>query len=376
MKLLVLAMLAVAQTPPPEQELPARRIPETNPGHQAQLLTAELQKLGDWEPQHEFIDAAVENLWSENEWTSESDLFARETLTEVAKIPPWELNRRLETIVERVSDRYDMPADKRDAFRSSIYRETFGFMLKNAPLLLEHTQEYVGMRVRGEPFTAEAIAEWTQESESLMEDWLSRSERMIETFEASIPEEHRGLLERDLESYHRRVDAIQDMRESWANGGWKPEHWGLQNDPIQLKAALSAAEATPGFSDAERAALDRTGMVPKVHFAYDPSTWEAYVRNFIALYALDPGQTTAAESILVELLTRATDHLKANMSELAVVPRVERQRHEHFAVIRGMFEELKRRLARIPTAAQKRAVANLPERQPAEQTRKLSPDPA
>ena len=359
MNLLAVITIAIAATAQAFGAEPAQaeQQPDDNSAvAEVSRLTGELKKLGEWEAQYQIIEHAMDGLWSRNNWTDETDTFARETLREVAKIPPWEFDRRIDKLVERAGDRYAVQPGDRARFKSQVYREAFGFIWNNAPVLLDQTKEYVDMRLSGEAFTPEVVAEWTAESDPLLVDWLERNDRLLEALGEVVGEGKQDLFEKDVERFRVRIKTVQEIRESWAEGGWKPEDWGLENDPIQLKG-VPGQEYGPGFSAEERAALLRLKVRPRRHFEYDPSTWEAYVRNFIALYDLDAGQATAAESILAELLARATDHLTANFVELAEVPRQYRQTHERYAVLRSMFEELRVRLARIPTDAQKRAVA-------------------
>jgi hypothetical protein len=323
---------------------------------QVARLTAELKRLGEWEDHYEIIENAIDGLWSQNQWTSEADLFARETISEVAKIPPWEFDRRIDKLVERVAERYDLSEANTARVKSMVYRESFGLIWNNAPVLFQQTREYVGQRLRGEPITPEEVARWVEESESLTEDWDQRRERLVEGLRSAVDEHHRDLFEQDLQSLRRREEAVEKLRETWARGEWKPEDWGLQNDPIQQGRAAAAGVSGPGFTPIERAAMQRSGQRPNVYYDWDPATWEAYVRTFITLYQLDPGQVTAAESILAELLGRAADYVRAHHAELTEVPRAQRGTDERYAEVRELFEELRTRLLRIPREAQIQAV--------------------
>jgi len=348
---LVVAVVAQGAGRPPERQ----RQPPDEESAVAQInrLTGELKRLGEWEAQYEIIDRAMDGLWSRNQWNSEADLYAREMIDEVARIPPWEFDRRMDTLARRIGDRYGLSPQQQDGFKSRMYRETFGLIWNHAPVLLGQMKEYVDLRVRGEPLTPEKVARWTRESGDLMADWRQRSDRLVESLGREVDDRHRARFEEDVRAFQRRMAAVEQMRSSWAEGGWKPEDWGLEYDPVQLEAELQAQ--APGFSPAERAAAERLRRPIRPHAAHDPATWEDYVRGFIALYALDAGQVAAAESILVEVLARAVDYLRYHAVELARVPRHERDAHEQYAPLRALFEELKARLAGIPTEAQKRA---------------------
>ncbi|MFH0982872.1 MAG: hypothetical protein V2A79_15225 [Planctomycetota bacterium] len=100
-------------------------------------------------------------------------------------------------------------------------------------------------------------------------------------------------------------------------------------------------------------------------------TWERYVQDFIRKYQLDPPQREAAESILREMKQRAADHRAskakdyeevrkrlnesfaagADLKKRAAASRDEKQLNKP---IDELFDELKGRLDKIPTAAQKK----------------------
>lgn len=307
-------------------------------------LGAEFKKLGDWDQQANLITQTVQDIWARNRWNGEADLFARGMVTEIARIPPWQFDRRIDRMVEMVSDRYEFSDPARARFKGSIYREMLGGVWNHAGTLFDQTSEMVGMMVRGEPFTPELVAEWTRRSTPFMEEMHQRGDQIIEDFSGLIDERHRAQFQHDLESFHRRMAYMDRQREAWAQGKWKPEDWGLGNDP-----------AYRGWSDRrrERARVAKLRSLSGRAVAHDPNTWQWYVRGFIGTYRLDPGQTAAAESILTELVGRATDYIRPRAQQLAKVARLERATDEAYAPIRALFEELKTRLDRIPTVGQR-----------------------
>jgi len=327
------------------EQAPASPDPEAAPLDQ---LTTEFKKLGDWEEQYQIIDRSMQSFWTRNGWNSESDRFALDTMREVARIPPWEFTRRLDTLAARTAERYSLPPKEAARLKARLYGESFGFVWSNAGVLIRQTRESIGARVRGEPYTPDQIARWTEESGPLMEDMRRRVEGLAEDFAGSIDEEHRHLYEADMESLDRRMKTLDDLREAWAQGKWKAEDWGLEEDPIQ-NGAFRPAE---GKQPTSAPAAPPEGREPAPD-ASDPSTWGAFVRQFIRKYHLDPGQTTAAESILVELTDRADSYLRTNPANLANPNAAGRPDRDPLAPVRAMFAELKARLERIPTAAQR-----------------------
>jgi len=310
-------------------------------------LTGEFKRLGDWEEQFRIIDRALDNIWSRNNWDSEPDVYARKTIREVASIPPWELDRRIEKLTERFAERYALSPAGRARLKAMYYRELFGFLWNNAGVLFEQIRQSVSTRLDHRPYTPEQVAEWMRQSEPMVEEMNRRMDRLIQGLGGIIDDRHRARFERDVESFRRRQDSIDELRDTWKNGGWKPADWGLENDPIQRQAGHRIVPNDAGAGGAGYSAVD-------------PATWEAYVRGFVRRYGLDRGQAAAAESILVELLARALDYLKANAEALAEIPSQKKSTHQRLAPIRAVFAELQARLERIPTEAQQRGVDSQP----------------
>ena len=326
---------------------PAQQPDEEDVAAEIERLTGEFKKLGDWEEQFRIIDRALENIWSRNSWDSESDVYARETIREVASIPPWELDRRIEKLTARFAERYELSPAGRARLKAMYYRELFGFLWNNAGVLFEQIRQSVDTRLEHQPYTPEQVAEWMRQSEPMVEEMNQRLDRLIQGLGGMIDDRNRARFERDLESFRHRQDSLDELRETWKNGGWKPADWGLENDAIQRQAGprIVPEDAGPGSAR---------------YSAVDPTTWEAYVRGFIRRYGLDRGQAAAAESILVELLARALDYLKANAEALAEIAPQEKPTHQLLAPIRAMFAELQARLERIPTEAQRRGLDSQP----------------
>ncbi|MCP4249659.1 MAG: hypothetical protein GY778_21675 [bacterium] len=337
----------------PPDEHPGKSADGAQATDQLDTLTSEFKKLGDWDDQHEFIDKATQHMWASNNWNSEADLFALETLRAVAKIPPWEFDRRIDEMSDRTARRYGLDPGPRAQLKAMIYRESIGLMFRHAPEIFEQVRESVQARNRGEPFTPEQVARWTRQSDPMMADMLERLARVSKTFGGMIDEEHRGTYDADLESLDQRMAYFQELREGWKRGRWRPEDWGLQDDPIQQRAARGNQSSGGGPQGIQPGATPADDQPPPRYSEVQPSTWEIYVRDFIARYRLDPGQIKAAESILVELVGRAQPYTTA-AAQPTGSPATTQTAEQASKRLRQMFAELRTRLSRIPTDAQRR----------------------
>jgi len=305
-------------------------------------VTQKAQQLGDWSEQYELISDAIENIWTQNGWNNEADLWAKNTALEISKIPPWQFQERMQSFSDQISKRYSLDADQVNQFHNQINKEMFYMGMKYAPVGLKQAMEALDTRAQGKPFTPEQIARWVKESDPLIDDWQKDIKRITSEFKSSLTPQQQKILDRDLSSVDKRVHRFLELRLDWRDGKWRAEDWGLQNDPIHAQDNLrpsGIAHSLPVLSTA----------VP-----HDESTWEKYVKAFIKLYNLDESQQNTCTSILNDLVTQARKYRQSHKVEIEKVPAAKRPQHALWAPILRMFEELKSRLNYIPTKAQQR----------------------
>jgi len=328
--------------------------PETNdePLLEASRRLSEIAGHLDWEREYASIQHAVNNVWRRNGWESEPHRFARDLVLEVAAIPPWEFMKRFERLNQRVGERYDLSASQRFQLQGAMIRETGKMLLGHADLIFDQAGEMLQARQAGRPFTAEEIARWTKESEPLMGEARAVIDRINGELGASMSPQQKQVFERDLGAFEQRWAVVQEMRSQWGQGRWKPEHWGLEDDPTQVgRAGPDAWRPGPGSSPVGPM-MPEPAAIPRWK-AHDPSTWFAYVLEVKGTYELDPGQMTTAESIHAELVGRATGYATRAGEDLLRVPEAERAVHPAYEPIRELFAELQSRLEPIPTTAQR-----------------------
>ena len=321
------------------------RKPEEALGGLSALAEA-FEQIGDWDQQYEPIAAATKRLWEQNEWNDEADIYARDSLLEVARIPPWELSRRIDKLTTLSEERYDLTPRQAQAFRRRVVHDASKLMFRHAGVILKQTREVIGARGAGEPFTAEQVARWTRENEPLMQDAKRVFVEFLDDFERTMTPEQKAILARDRRSADKRLGYMDEQRALWAEGKWDPAQWGLQDDPVQRQSASK----NPGQAR-------RQGSLAQVTRwkAYAPKTWIAYLRHFEKQHALDPAQATAAQSVHAETFERAEAYMHSRAAELAVVPEDERDTHPALAPVRALFWELTERFDALLTKQQRAA---------------------
>lgn len=339
--------------------------PSTPPDHaranqQLNGLGVEIQKLGDWSIQADMIDSFMDKVWDRNGWNTEADVFARRLTNEVAHIPPWQFQKRMEKLTELIADRYTFSPSQKNRFRSRVYRETIGMIAGNADMISSQVREYVSARLDKKPLTPDQIARWTKESEPLVADMLGRADRIIESMKRDMTDEQKRILDRDYQSFDQRTNYFVKQRAAWAKGLWIPEDWGLEHDPIQTGQSPDKAEnrtQAAAMSDPFGNPLVMEAPPPHpesatIHHAEDETTWARYVREFIATHNLDAGQRTAIQSILSEMEFRAEHYRKQHRKDLETVPPTRRLTSPLHQPIRQMFQELQARSEALLTKEQ------------------------
>ena len=177
--LMVMALMAGKHVSAQPQDEPLEQ------DEQAERAAAELlNPLGetfagfDWDAEHPNIQRSITNIWNNNDWNDEADLFARDVATEVTAIPPWQMADRLELMTKRVAARYDFTPEQRSRFQAALLREAGGFLLRHATDLLTYSQEAVETRANGQPFTAESAHSGIEEAQLFSEAVHSCYNRM------------------------------------------------------------------------------------------------------------------------------------------------------------------------------------------------------
>lgn len=300
----------------------------------------EVEKLGDWDTLYNEMAPGVDAFWQQQGWDEEADDFALDTFHQVASVPPWQVQQRVSRLLGAVRTRYDLTEDQYLELQTRTYSFLGAMAWRHGRTMYRQTKEAVDTRLQGQPFTPEQVARWTQDSRALIDDARAQVDRIAGEFARSFSPHQREIYERDMASYRRRMEAIDQLRKRWEAGAWRPEDWGLQNDPAYRR--LETAEE-PELDD---------GLANGIN-PVDETAWARYVRNFVHHYGLDDAQATAAWSILDELLDRADDYRRLHRDRIARATGDRRVSSDLDTAISDLFEELQRRLRPIPTSAQR-----------------------
>jgi hypothetical protein len=252
-----------------------------------------------------------------------------------------------------VAGRYNLTAEQQSEIKQRAMIEMMTFMGRHGGEIIKLGSEVLGARAEGRPFTKEEVARWSKEIQPLLEDGLRVEERMLGEMRPMLTPEQQRLLESDLAAADRRLANVRQDLARWERGEWSPEEWGMQHDPIQMGqgmeppvAAGETNEAAPGEGESPTESSD-------------PLTeWERYVRDFSNTYRLDEEQRTAANAILRDVQTQWSVQLAARERDAAPARGARTAFSDSEVDLRNrLFDELKRRLDRLPDRNQRAAAS-------------------
>lgn len=401
--LVLLGSAAAAAQDAPKVELP-REYRDKVSGHDypeiqkgLTLLMEQVGQMRDWDLQEALLLEATERVYARNGWVSDADMFSLELGREVASLPPWALGERYERTMQLVSDRYLLTPGQEEELRQVILEEVLDFLPRNIPRISDYALDMLRTRAAGEPFTPEQVARWTELAMPVVEEARKAYNHGAERFMGRLDPAQRDLVEADLRAANARLDAVSGMSKRWAAGQWSPAEWGLDRDPIQMSTVLvdqkrtdddekaavmaermkerrAAGEAAGTAGGGERAAAGGATATKSTPESGPPAAvrddpWAEHVRAAIAKYKLTSDQQQSAWRVFRAVVdqreqtkrrfeTRLTDVKKPAAGE----PDKESERiaAQRDAALNRLLDQLKRRLERLPTRAQREAAASQP----------------
>ncbi|MBK9127893.1 MAG: hypothetical protein IPM13_08830 [Phycisphaerales bacterium] len=358
----------------------------------------------DWREQGAFANEAMASVFEANGWTSEPDLFALDVALELNTRAPWEIDERVDILSSRLAERYVLNEDQEQLLRTTLVREANDFFATHGGELLPMMVEAAQTRFSNTPFTAEQVARWSQTLGPLLDDVRQRFDVRVHEYMKLLDPDQQAWVQIDLQAADRRLNRVSELGAQWQAGQWSPADWGLAGDPIQQGAippqsprapanpagtrvgdaapesatptgASMGAPASPaegGQTASPRAsegapALGKPNQPPAPRTAAQPGEsgpWAEYVRAFIRRYNLDEGQQQRAWLMYKDAKERREQHerrykersarLGQSGDDASVREALEKLGQSRSTVEDRIFDDLKRRLERLPTRAQRR----------------------
>lgn len=356
-----------------------------------ELLEMSQQFANNWDEQADYIQFAAERVFAVNGWDSEPDRFALDTISEVERIPPWDMQGRIDTLMARLSDRWQLTEEQAEHFEYMAMQEAMKFFSENTDTIVEIAAEVIQTRAQGEEFTEEQVARFAEKAVPLFNAGKQRFEVAKTEWLETLTPEQRELAKKDVEAADNRVKKVDKLGKDWVAGVFPQRQLALESIAAE-KAAKAAAQQidpatgqpTPAGGGAGKTELGPDGQ------PVDPATaqnaalagdqqpaevkranaakanaqptdpWAAYTRDFIRRFALTSDQEQRAWLLYGQTLDRA--HRLVNSRAKPGAPEAssalnealggkanEKQRKQ----LESIFDSLKSRLDRLPTRAQR-----------------------
>jgi hypothetical protein len=325
----------------------------------------------------------------------------------------WNVQQMIDRACGQIVKRYSLTSEQEEFIRNVMTTRVNAFLDKHEQPIREIFAEVIKYQMSGEPPPPEKVKEWTARVTPMFEEAKADILEGNREFREVLSDDQKKIHDIDLRIMEQNLKDAEKRLDRWREGGFDAEKdMGVrpgdkpaaQPQPAQAPPRQPAPEAAVALRPAppapaappqptpespaaaaagaqtpptERSAgLSR--VVPPRSLAVDRHAdfWELYVRKFIWDYKLDETQSNQALQILTDAKKQANEYLashsmdyEALRTRLAgaagdanVMAEVQKQIAELNKPIQvDMFNELKERLDRIPTEAQREAYfANLP----------------
>jgi hypothetical protein len=371
-------------------------------------LMRSTRQLGDWNEHHGYLMDAIHRVYERNGWDTEEDQFSLELVETVEALPPWDIPGRFDTFMGMVGDRYLLNEEQEGWLRQRLMADGIAVFQRNMGRVMQYAPEIISTRASGQPITAEQVARWSQLAGPVVEDVQRTMTSAATEFMNQLDPEQRDLVQADLKAAEKRITRVRDGMREWQAGKWDASQWGMDDDPIQNGAAVGAhpegadvngggerapssrapgttggtavneadgpgegratgSQASPPQNAAGGAAPQpsKPDPAPAAKVA-DSDPWAAYVRGFIATYSLTEDQQQQAWRIYRSavgqrdrLVSKAAPSGPAASARGGSTTQPDEARvlkskgDSAQSKLDRLFEQLKLRLERIPTRAQR-----------------------
>ena len=270
----------------------------------------------------------------------------------------WDADIMMEQATINISRRYNLNPEQEEYTRQLLRKRTKEFLAVHEDDLREMLKELFMQQLSGKQPTPEQVRSWGERARPLLE--ASKKAILDGNMEWRdiLNDEQKKIHDIDLNLMDRNFGLLESRFERWQQGEFRPDDW-MANP----QAGASRPQPTA------------TNPPQPVESGNPDDYWAIYVKKFIKDYQLDEAQRNSALAVLKDVREKATrfrektqadrDAAQAELQRLirekappGDIREWSRKRRDLDKPISELFEELKSRLAMIPTEAQKERVAD------------------
>jgi hypothetical protein len=270
----------------------------------------------------------------------------------------WDADIMMEQATINISRRYNLNPEQEEYTRQLLRKRTKEFLAVYEDDLRQILKELFMQQLSGKQPSPEQVRSWGERARSLLE--ASKKAILDGNMEWRdiLNDQQKKVHDIDLNLMDRNFGLLESRFERWQQGEFRPDDW-------MANPQAGAARPQPTVTNPPQPVESRN----------PDDYWAIYVKKFIKDYQLDEAQRNSALAVLKDVREKATrfrektqadrDAARTELQRLirekappSEIREWSRKRRELDKPISELFEELKSRLAMIPTEAQKKRVAD------------------
>ncbi len=270
---------------------------------------------------------------------------------------------------DRVCDLYEMDQTQRVKAREVVVKRWGTFLDENRSTLRPLLSELLEMRMELEPPSKQRVQAWADDALPAFEQFREQVNEGTSEFRELLNPLQQGKFQVQALQLEVGMKVAEHQLKKWQAGDidvgdlWEPIGAEGRRRAERRQRHVEKAEK------AEAAAFETAETTDQI--LLELNAWDTYVETFIRVYDLNAGQQAAVRSCLSELKERALAHRDRRRDDIAKLEHrirnysgsdeerveLEKQLAELYGPIDEMFRELKQRIERVPTEAQRATVA-------------------
>ncbi|HMQ14897.1 MAG TPA: hypothetical protein PKC49_02885 [Phycisphaerae bacterium] len=316
------------------------------------------------------------------------------------------MDRGIDRLTEELAKQYEFDEDQLARTRELLKERFPRFLEDNRAEIQTLMNQFFEAQLRGEPPTPEVVADWSQRALPLFNQFSQLARDTADDMREFLTDDQAVRLEGNIAAFNAGAAMVNNRLSIWAEGSYNPEtEWvfdrgerrqRMREERRRMRDEMETARAAAVEAEvAEQAAREAAGVsgqppqgdagaaaASREQVGERPATpassaggagkdaWEQYVGDFCKRYEFSDGQRQSAERFLRaaqrqrdEYRARYTRQFEAAESKLKAAKddAGRKSAAEELAKLarpmERIFQQLKDRLSKLPTAAQRTKAA-------------------
>lgn len=277
--------------------------------------------------------------------------------------------RMLDRMIDQVGEHYEFDDEQVALTRELYYERIPAWANARRGRLQTIFNEFLEAQLHDEPPDPNDVADWAQRALPIMGEFegfvvdLSGDMRQYMTDDQALK------LDGEMAAFQAGMGMTQNKLRSWAAGNYDPELEWIRPGPERHEREMEEERERQEAMEAAR--REAMGLPPEEGAASQPvDEWTKYTDEFIKRYELNDEQSQQARQVLIALQEQRDQYLRRTADEMQKVaarlaePDDEDDRRAALEAserlsepVDRMFQQLKDRLDKLPTRAQRRSAA-------------------